>query len=184
MRVPDEVAVLGTDNHPLICPSAAVPLSSINHDLEELGRRAAAELARIIDGAQQEKCIIEIPHKGITVRQSTDVFAINDSHVVAALHFIYENFKRSINVQDIVNISELSRRPLEQRFREHLNLSILGKLNQLRIQQACRLLRESTLSIADIAAFSGFNSPEYLHRIFHKQMGITPRKYRIKEHMI
>lgn len=179
IRVPDEVAVLGTDNHPLICPTAAVPLSSVNHDLEELGRRAAEELDDILNGAPIERKIIEIPHHGITVRHSTDVFAINDEYVVQALHYIYENFHRTIGVEEIVHATELSRRPLERRFQEHLSQSILGKLNELRLKNACRLLRETTISIAEIAALSGFNTPEYLHRIFRKQFSTTPRKYRL-----
>ncbi|MDQ8201406.1 DNA-binding transcriptional regulator [Pelagicoccus sp. SDUM812003] len=180
-RVPEEVAVLGTDNHPLICPTAAVPLSSINHDLEEFGRRAAAELDLIMRGAPSKNRIIEIPHQGITVRQSTNVFAINDTHVVKALHFINNHFQNPINVADIVKATGLSRRALERRFQEHLKLSILGKLNQHRLDHICRLLRESAMPIADIAAQSGFNTPEYLHRVFQKQIGTTPRKYRLSK---
>jgi LacI family transcriptional regulator len=179
IRIPEEVAVLGSDNNPLICPTAAVPLSSINHDLEELGRRAAEELDRIMNGAPMKRKIIEIPHRGITVRQSSDIFAINDRLVVRALRFIHTNFDRNIGVGEIVQETGISRRSLEQHFQKHMECSILRKLTHLRLENACRLLRESTLSIADIAALSGFNTPEYLHRVFLKQIGTTPRKYRL-----
>lgn len=179
LRLPEEVAILGTDNHPLICPTAAVPLSSVNHDLEELGRRAAEELDRLMQGASMEYQIIEILHQGITPRRSSDVFAINDPDVVAALRYIYENFRRSIDVADIVAASTLSRRTLERRFREHFDQSILSKLNQVRLDNARRMLRETGQSISDIAAFSGFRTPEYLHRVFRKTYGMTPRIYRM-----
>ena len=180
IRAPDEIAVLGTDNHPLICPTAVIPLSSINHDLEELGRRAAEELDNIMDGAPMERKTIVIPHQGITVRQSSDVFAINDPHVVSALRYIHEKFHLPIGVADIVNASGISRRSLELRFQAALEQTILAKLNRLRLEHACQVLKDTTLSIADIAASSGFNTPEYLHRVFLKQIGMTPRSYRMQ----
>ena len=48
----------------------------------------------------------------------------------------------------------------------------------IRLQNACRLLRETAMPIADIAARSGFTTPEYFHRVFRKQTGETPHKYR------
>ena len=180
IRLPDEMAVLGTDNHPLICPTAAVPLSSINHDLEELGRRAAEELNLMMHGGPMEHKIIEIPHRGMTVRQSSDLFAINDTHVALALRFIHANFHRSISVTDIVNAVGISRRSLERRFQNGLQQSIHRTLNQRRLENACLMLRESSFPIADIAAASGFNTSEYLHRVFLTQRGMTPRTYRMK----
>ena len=183
VRVPDELAVLGTDNHPLICPTAAVPLSSINHDLEELGRRAAEELDHIMNGAPMEHKIVEVPHRGITIRQSSDVFAINDPHVVKALRFIHVNFALNIGVSDVVQSVDVARRPLERRFQKYLQRSILGQLNQVRLENVCRMLRETSSSIAEIASASGFTTPEYLHRVFLKQTGTTPRRYRL-EHRV
>jgi LacI family transcriptional regulator len=181
IRIPDEVAVLGTDNHPLICSTAAVPLSSINHDLEELGRRGAEELDKVLMGAPLERKIIKVPHRGITIRQSTDVFAINDPHVVKALHFLHQNFLRNIGVMDVVEATLSSRRSLEQRFHDSLGESILNRLSHIRLQHVCRLLKDTSLSIADIASQSGFTTPEYLHRVFRKKFGKTPRQYRIEQ---
>ncbi len=180
IRVPDEVAVLGTDNHPLICPTAAIPLSSINHDLEALGRRAAEELDRMMTGVLVEARVIEVPHRGITIRQSSDVYAINDPHLVRALRFIQTHYSLNIGVRDVVAAVEISRRPLERRFQQHLQRSIHGQLNHLRLGSVCRLLRETSSSIAVIAAASGFSTPEYLHRVFLKHMQTTPRRYRLE----
>jgi AraC-like DNA-binding protein len=58
------------------------------------------------------------------------------------------------------------------------NKTILETLNKLRLQKSCELLQQTDLSIADVAAASGFRTPEYFHRFFLKQTKTTPRRYR------
>jgi LacI family transcriptional regulator len=178
IRIPEEVALLGTDNHPLVCPTAAVPISSVNHDLDEIGRRAAAELGHLMGGGRRERRIIEVPHRGLSVRQSSDIFAIHDPQVVQALHFLYQNFDRNIGVAQVVEATNLSRRSLERRFRAHLKCSVRSKLSRLRMDRACELLRESDASIAEVAARSGYTTAEYFHRCFRHRWKMTPRHYR------
>lgn len=177
IRVPDDVAILGTDDNPLNCPTAAVPLSSINNDLEQLGQRAAETLEEIIDGKRMDGQTTVIPSKGITVRQSTDIFAVNDSHLRKALQFIYSNYHRSVSVSEIVAETGLSRRALEERFNKHLQSTILEKLNEIRLKSVCRLLKQTNLNIVDIALQTGFSTPEYLHRVFRKTLKMTPKNY-------
>ena len=49
-RIPEDFAILGVDNNPLICDYLPVPLSSINHDHERIGYEGAQLLDRIIRG--------------------------------------------------------------------------------------------------------------------------------------
>jgi AraC-like DNA-binding protein len=51
-------------------------------------------------------------------------------------------------------------------------------LVQLRLQQACRLLAESNLSIGEIAAEVSFNDPLYFSRKFRQHTGMTASDYR------
>jgi len=50
LAVPEEVTILGVDNNELICESARVPLSSVNHDLDGVGYEGAALLHRLMLG--------------------------------------------------------------------------------------------------------------------------------------
>ncbi len=178
LRIPEEVAVLGTDDNALICQAAPVPLSSIRHDLYELGWRGAATMEALLRRHPLKANLIEVPHRGIAVRRSTDVFAVNDPGLRHALRFLYQNFTRPISVQEIAQASGISRRVLERRFQSHLGTSALKRLQNLRLAEARRLLRETRLPIADIAPLSGFHSAEYLHRVFKNATGLTPRGYR------
>ena len=50
IRIPEQVAVLGVDNDPVICDCVQVPLSSVRHDLEGMAYEAAALLDRLMNG--------------------------------------------------------------------------------------------------------------------------------------
>ena len=54
----------------------------------------------------------------VVSRQSTDVIAVEDAQVSAALKFVRENARRPIAVEDVVARGELARRSLEIRFRQ------------------------------------------------------------------
>ena len=60
-------------------------------------------------------------------------------------------------------------------------------MRDLRIQEAKRLLSDSTLSIADISARVGYENQAKFTAMFHKYCGYTPTTYRkqciVKEHM-
>ena len=55
IQIPDQVAVLGVDNDPVICDCVQVPLSSVRHDLEGMAYEAAALLDRLINGEASAK---------------------------------------------------------------------------------------------------------------------------------
>ena len=50
IRIPQEVAVIGVDNDPILCECAQVPLTSVRHDLEGMAYQAAALLDRLMEG--------------------------------------------------------------------------------------------------------------------------------------
>ena len=47
-----------------------------------------------------------------------------------------------------------------------------------RLQRACELLRQGTLNVSEVAYATGFASPDYFSRIFSREMGVPPSKYK------
>ncbi len=180
LAVPEEVAILGADNNVLICESVRVPLSSVNHDLEGLGYEGAALLHRLMQGQRAPKRPKVIPPKGITVRRSTDVLAINHEPTRRALQFLQENYSRQIGAEEAAAASGLSRRQLERAFREHLGRSVSDQLAFVRLLRAKELLTRSDLPAADVAAQAGFNTPQYFNNVFRQATGLTPRRFRLQ----
>jgi LacI family transcriptional regulator len=112
------------------------------------------------------------------VRQSTDVSAIDDPHVAAAVRFIREHACDGIQVPDLVAVAALSRTVLERRFTRLVGCSPKAELLRVQLARARQLLTETDLSLSVIAERSGFKHPEYFNVIFKLKIGQTPGRYR------
>jgi LacI family transcriptional regulator len=179
IQIPDEVAVLGVDNDPVICDCVQVPLSSVRHDLEGMAYEAAALLDRLIDGEPAPEMPKRVPPKGVVTRKSTEVLAVDDAEVGAALKYIQENFSRSdLSVDDVASHTRLPRRSLKRAFRVELQRTILHEIVRVRMNHAQKLLETTPLPITDIAVRSGFASLNHFFRVFHGRTGQTPRAFR------
>jgi len=180
MAVPDDVAVLGVDNNELVCTCSSVPISSINHDLERIGYRAAALLGQLMNGAKAPAGAIMIPPRGITVRQSTDTMAINNPVLRKALLFLRNNFSRRFTVADVSDDAGVSRRTLECLFRNELKRSIHDEILRIRLNHARDYLLNTKYRVTDVAARAGFCHPQHLNNSFRAVYGLTPLRYRHK----
>ena len=63
-------------------------------------------------------------------------------------------------------------------FRKTFGLSPVAYLNAQRLERAKSLLRQPRITIAEVAYQSGFRDPGYFTRLFHKQTGQTPGRFR------
>lgn len=93
-----------------------------------------------------------------------------------AIAYIRLNYHKNININSVAEHTGISERYLRGLFSQHLNLSPLDYLNQIRINKAVELLRNTEMSIKEICFQCGFQSPQYFSRIFKQQMGVTPRE--------
>jgi LacI family transcriptional regulator len=180
IRIPDEVAVLGVDNDPVICDCVQVPLSSVRHDLEGMAYEAAALLDRLMNGEPPPAVPKRIAPKGVVTRKSTEVLAVENPEVANALGYIQENFpKGNLSVDDVVAHGRVPRRSLERAFRYELQRTILHEILRVRVNHAQKLLETTPDSITDIAIRSGFASLNHFYRVFRDRTGLTPRAFRL-----
>lgn len=98
----------------------------------------------------------------------------NDS-LKKAIAYIRHNYQSSISINDVAEHTGIGERYLRKLFSQHLNLSPLDYLNQLRINKSIELLRNTEMSVKEICFQCGFQSPQYFSRIFKQQMGTSPR---------
>jgi LacI family transcriptional regulator len=178
LKVPDDVALLGLGDDELECQLTEPALSSIAVPSQRIGYEAAAILDRLMSGETWPKEPLLLPPLQVITRYSTDVVAIDDAAIQAALQYIRQHAWGDLRVADLVREIAVGRRPLERRFREVLGRSVLEEIHKVRIQRAKELLSETDLPITTVAARAGFSSIRRLDVLFTKLVGVSPTAYR------
>jgi LacI family transcriptional regulator len=178
--VPEQVALLGYGDSELVCELSPVALSSIDPDMEELGRQAAHLLRRLMNGEAAPPGPIMVPPKGVIARRSTEVLAVPDPVVARAMRFMWDHLdQRHLSVDNVAAEVGVSRRSLERAFRAHLGRGISTELRRRRLERCCELLKTTDMPIVDMVPLLGFRSADYLHTVFRREFGTTPRTWRM-----
>ena len=178
VRVPDEIAVIGVDNDSLLCDLSFPPLTSVALNAERGGFEAAELLHKMMAGKEQAPQRIVVEPLYVVSRHSTNILALEDTEVAAAMRFIRDRVDQPIRIQDVADAIGLSRRMLEIRFRKAMGHSLNDEMQRTRLEKAKRLLTETDWSIAKIAASTGYSSGSYLNVLFQRFLGVTPTEYR------
>jgi len=178
LTVPDDLAVLGVGDS-VACAASAVPLSSIDVDLEAIGLRAAA----LLDDAMRGECapaIVRVRPRGVVTRLSTDVTAVANARVARALAFIADNYHDPmLSVGVVAEAIGMSRRQLERSVRQETGSTVNEHIVRTRMSEASRLLRHHPRArSADIAALVGLTGPGTFFRTFRRFFGMSPGAHR------
>ena len=176
--VPDDVAIVGVDNDEFLCNLSTPPLTSIDVHPELIGYEAAALLDRMMKGARPPKRRRLFSPRGIVVRKSTDFTAIGDPHVAKTARLIRDQASAGRRIEELIQEIPVSRSALFRRFKEQLGRSPKKEATRVRLERAKELLRETTLSVAQIAERVGYAESKYFIAVFHRAVGTTPLRYR------
>lgn len=94
------------------------------------------------------------------------------------LDYIDANYMNPITTADMARISGMSLNHFGRVFPEYFGKTPIEFLNTYRLEQACVLLINTSLSITEIACNTGFYDASYFVKVFKKYKNITPKKYR------
>jgi len=178
LSVPQDVALVGIDNHPIICPFSTPPLTSIGINYRRIGQLAAELLAaRLQDPAAARKTV---PFDDFILfeRESSEATAVGDPLVAQGLHFIEKRFADPIGAREIHAAIGTSHTTLNRRFRAALHCTAQECLQRERLRHAKALLADPKKPMKQIAVASGFRSTQYFDNVFRKVEGLTPGQYR------
>lgn len=96
------------------------------------------------------------------------------------LTYIGQHYAGHLTVMEIATAVGISPTYFSAFFTEHFSMHFGEYLRSIRIEQACALLLETSMSITEIALSVGFNSSSHLIYCFRRTMGMTPLAYRKK----
>lgn len=95
------------------------------------------------------------------------------------MHFIQQNFKEDITLQQAASVAGLQIHSFCRFFKSLTNRTFSDFLNEVRIGFACKLLQQSDLPVTQIALECGYTNISYFNRCFKKINKVSPKAYRI-----
>lgn len=170
-RIPEDIAILGVGNIEIACKCSHVPISSVDVSEEDVGRRAAMLLDKLMHGGKPPPHATVIAPCGVIVRQSTDSLILANPVSRAAVSFIKANLHRALSLEQVAEAAGISRRTLYRLFEHDLRLTPADFILQARLGKARRELSIPGKKIAAVAAQCGFGSASTLTRLFRKHSG-------------
>lgn len=180
LSVPHEVAVLGVGNDEILCETTTPSLSSVELDGENTGYDCAKLLdERMRDpAAARRPCVLTLGMTRVVTRRSTDTSCVSDPLMARALALIQESLGAQVTVADIARQLCVSRRLLEMKAKKTIGRTICEEIQRVRLNRARALLRNSAMTVSEIASVCGFYDPSHLGQWFRKAFRVTPTAFR------
>ncbi|MES2596940.1 MAG: AraC family transcriptional regulator [Verrucomicrobiota bacterium] len=100
------------------------------------------------------------------------------AELATALKLMQARYTEGLRIEDIAKKAGLSVYQFEQRVQKLFQMSPLQLLHKLRLDEATRLLRETDLSLSDIALQTGWCDQSAFTRHFSRYAGMAPGRFR------
>lgn len=111
-------------------------------------------------------------------REKVDAGSVQDRHVTMVVRFMYDNLSRSLTLDEISREVKLSKSYLNTIFKSQTGRSPVEFFIHLKMQEACKLLKNTDLYIYEVSARLGYEDQYYFSRIFKKVVGVSPKDYK------
>jgi AraC-like DNA-binding protein len=111
----------------------------------------------------------------------TNIKSEQNTPIEKAIQFMRDNFSEPVRLADIAAAANLSVSFFSRTFKNETGYSPAAYFNYLKIQRACQLLHLSKLRVNEVALQVGIADQFYFSRLFKKQIGTSPQKYRKNE---
>lgn len=102
--------------------------------------------------------------------------------VYKCIDYIRNNYDRKITLDDIAIHVSLSRSYLSKLFKDETGYSLFSYINHIRIEKSKQLLLDETIALVDVAGMCGFEDQSYFTKVFKKETGISPKRFRDNPH--
>lgn len=103
-----------------------------------------------------------------------------DENIQRALNYINENLEKDLTIQNISKNTNISKSVLYRHFHRFFNCTVSQYISKKRVEISIDFLTKSDLSIEEIAQKVGFSSGSYFSKIFKKEKGLSPLKYKLQ----
>ena len=111
----------------------------------------------------------------------SEISLCNDNEgirIATIYNYIMRNYKEQITLEQVSKLAYMTPQAFCRYFRKHTHNTLVGFINQVRINEACKLLmKNDNDTIASIAYNTGFNSITNFNRVFKNVVKKSPKEY-------
>jgi transcriptional regulator GlxA family with amidase domain len=115
----------------------------------------------------------QLPYRPLVLQQPHA-----DAVVRGCERWLGEHFREPGAVAGVVSHARMPERTLKRRFKLATGLAIIDYVQNLRLEEAKRLLESSDEPVDEIAFTIGYEDPSFFRRLFKRRTGISPGRYR------
>ncbi len=102
----------------------------------------------------------------------------SDRRIEKTIRYIEENYSEKLSLDEIAVCASYSPAYMSNFFKKQTGYALFEYINEVRIQKACDILRNTDRTVLEVAYEVGFNSISLFNRTFKKLRGTTPRDFR------
>ena len=143
-----------------------------------LYKQICTALALPGESIEKTRALTDLAIELLTELSTSAVSSTIPPQVQKAIAFMTSNLNRSITLPQIAAHCDVDLFQLTRLFNTFTNRSPMKYLTDRRMAWAHQLLRDTTLSIKEIAVILGENDPFYFSTRFHRRLGVSPRQFR------
>jgi AraC-like DNA-binding protein len=151
-------------------------------------RKIISILMKMMEGNDQERlfCLFSIFEVFATTSEfhylsspaSVESFNQKENESMQkALQYIMQNFQKDIQIKDLLEVTNMSYATFYNYFRRNYKVPFKEYLLDIRVDYACKLLKDESLNISEIAYTCGFENLSNFNRQFRRLKSMTPSQY-------
>jgi len=94
------------------------------------------------------------------------------------IEIMHERYNQNLTVADLAQTCSLSPFRFIHKFKAVTGTTPMKYMTGIRIDEAKKLLSETSLNVREVASIVGYENPLYFSRVFCKAVGIPPSRYK------
>lgn len=111
-------------------------------------------------------------------REKHQSVSLQNRQITHIIRFMYKNLDKNFSLQEILSEFNCSKSYLNSIFQKYTQSAPMEFYTNIKMQEACKMLRSTDLLIYEIAQKLGYKDPYYFSRLFKKIIGSSPASYR------
>jgi transcriptional regulator GlxA family with amidase domain len=101
-----------------------------------------------------------------------------DSAVRNCEQWLSEHFRETDAIRKVVKLASIPERTLKRRFKAATGASLIEYLQNLRVEEAKRMLETEQTPVDEISIAVSYDDPSFFRRLFKRRTGLSPSQYR------